>query len=160
MNLKNVTSRGYVYYKPIFWIIFFIITTLVIYIFYQHNFDLTPDVYFECDAPECKNPLYLSECKARVTVLFFIPLYTSKDCRDEPGYAWLNEPILSRGSYGQPPPEDFLYNYIRLICILIFLSGMLANHFIFNRGRPFDIEIPITKKLIINRDWLDERLKK
>lgn len=60
----------------------------------------------------------------------------------------------------KPPPNDFFYRHIRLVIFLVFLGALVLNHLIHNRGKEIDIEIPITKKLIINRDTLKRWSKK
>lgn len=160
MNWLNRTKRGYTYDKRIFWFVIMFTVVAVMYVFWNNNFDFTPNLYFECHSARCENPFFLSECKQRLTVLFFIPLYTSQDCSIEPEYWWLQERFLPKGTYGTPPPNDFFYTHIKKIVFLVFAMALLLNHLVHNKGVPFDIEIPITKKLIINRDWLEERKRR
>lgn len=159
MNIFNTTERGYRYNKFIFFSVFLITLGLVFYLFYLHNFDFTPSAYLKCDYDECKNPLYGQPCKQRLKILFFIPLYTTGDCSEDPAYNWVSEPYIPRGEYGEPPPEDFLYKHIKLIVALLFILTFVLNHFLHNRGKKFDLEIRITDKLRINRDFLRRKLK-
>lgn len=154
MNRFNTTRRGYKYDKVIFWFVMVITLCLVFYLFNLYSYDFNPKVYFKCESNFCDNPYYTSECKQQLRILFFIPLWTSEDCKDNPEYYWLTEKTIPRGEYGDPPPKNFIFNYIKGIIFLIFIVAFLLNHFAHNKGKPFDIEIPITKKIIINRDTI------
>lgn len=159
MNWLNKTERGYIYDKRIFWAVFSVVVILILYIFYQHNFDVTPNIYFKCTQSICENPLYMADCRQQLSILFFIPLYTTDDCKEEPGYEWLKEKYLAQGEYGEPPPSDFLYKGIRMLVLLIILLGLILNHLLHNKGKKFDIEIRVSDKVRINRETIKRWLK-
>ena len=146
MSWLNKTKRGYIFDKRIFWLVIAFTVISVLYIFYQHSFDFTPDLYFNCNLAECKNPLYLADCRQQLTILFFIPLYTTGDCNDQPEYWWLQERYLPRGTYGEPPPNDFFYKNIRMLVVAVLILGLVFNHLIHNKGKKFDMEIRVSKK--------------
>lgn len=159
MKRFNITKRGYKFDKLIFWVVLIFTISLVIYNFYLHSFDFSTRAYLNCESPTCSNPYYLEKCQQQLKILFFIPLYTTKSCNEDPAYDWLQEKKLARGTYGEPPPQNFLYIYIRIIVLGILILAFLLNHSLHNRGERFDIEIRITKKLVINWDWLKEKFK-
>ena len=118
--------------------------------FYTFNFDFRPKPYLVCETP-CKNPFFnVEKCQQQLTILFFIPLYTTEDCREDPANDWILEENLPAGTYGKPPPK--ILKMIPWVVVAMFLMGFLLNHFAHNRGSAFDIEIPITKNRVINRD--------
>lgn len=157
MTRKYVTNTGYIHDRIIYLTGFFIIVGLIVYILALNNFDFTPHLYVNCKTSVCENPLYKADCREQLTVLFFIPVYTTNNCAELPEYQWLNEKYLSFGEYGKKPPETFLLKYIKWLAILIVFFSFVANHYIYNKGKSFDIEIPITKKLVINREYIKKR---
>ena len=157
MKRFNTTKRGYKFDKIIFYIIFILVTGFVMFKFYEYNFDFTPKPYFECKQAFCKNPLYQSDCKQQLKILWVIPLYTTRDCKEI--CVWCNKEILPKGIYGEKP-DDYYMNNLGLFAFFLFMFGMVLNHLLHNRGKKFDLEIPITKKLIINRDYITEKLSK
>lgn len=159
MERFNVTKRGYKYDKIIFWVVMLVTIGLVLYNFAYYNFDFTPRVHFVCSAVECPNPYFLQDCKQQLTILFVIPIYTTKDCSTLEGYEWIKEEKLPYGEYGDPEPDNFFYRNVPIIVFVCFLLAFLLNHFFHNRGRKFDIEIRISKKTRLNYDWLDKTLK-
>lgn len=156
MGRFNITKRGYKYDKIIFWVVMIITTAVVLYNFAYYNFDFTPRVHMICEEFQCKNPYYGGECKQTLTILFFIPLYTTKDCSTLEGYEWIKEEYVPMGEYGDPPPEGFLYRDIPLIVIVCFVLAFLLNHFIHNKGKKFDIEIRISDKVRLNSDTFEK----
>lgn len=160
MRWINQTKRGYCYDKRIFWAVFILTTIAILYIFSLNGFDFSVHPYTKCEHEICKNPFYgMLDCRHQLRILFFIPLYTTEDCRDDPANAWIQEEFLQKGDYGTPPPDNFLYKYMKYVVVLLFLSALVINHLIHNRDKKFDLEIPITKKFVINRDWLEDKLK-
>ena len=159
MKRFKETQDGYKYDRLIFIPMFLIFIFIILYIMYQNSFDFNLHPYFNCSYSLCKNPYYLieGECKQTLNILWVIPIYKTNDCRE--GCDWCYQEYLNWGVYGSKPKSEFLINNIYWITAIIFLLAFLLNHFINNRGKNFDIEIPITKKLIINRRWINEKLK-
>lgn len=167
MKRFRETETGYRFDKLIFFIVFIAIVSLVLKVMYDNAFDFNPHPYFKCSRPFCENPFYkeaiskegqLIDCKQRLNILWVIPIYTTKDCRE--GCDWCNNKYLEMGEYGTTPKSSFLLNNMLWISILIILLGLLNNHLFHNRGKKFDIEIVITEKIKINRRTIGEWIEK
>jgi hypothetical protein len=160
MKRFKQTELGYRYDKLIFIPAFLIIVFLVLLIMYNNSFDFNLHPYFNCKAEICENTFYniKGECTQTLKILWVIPIYKTEDCRI--GCEWCNSKFLLAGEYGSKPKSEFLLNNMYWIAFIIILLAMVLNHFINNRGKKFDIEISITKKLIINRRWLKEQNEK
>lgn len=150
MNWLNKTHSGYIFDKRFFYIYLALTLILILSQMYAHNFDFSAHPYFICDASECRNPFYNSDCRMQLRVLFFIPLYTTPDCKNDPRYTWINSPILEKGIYGDAPPENFLFKYMIVIVILMGLFILLINHFLHNKGKKFDLELRISDTKRVN----------
>ena len=158
MKRYRITEAGYKYDKLIFYSAFSIVLLLIFYIIYINGFDFSTNIYFNCEQEICENPfIQLNDCKQSVNILWVIPLYTTKDCKLNCN--WCNQKFLSRGEYGKQLKGKFLYDNLWWISIIIILMGLLLNHLIYNKNRPFDIEIPITEKIKINKSKIMEWLK-
>jgi len=159
MKRFRITDQGYKFDKLIFFGIFVMVLSLVLFVMYSNefNFDLHP--YVICTGETCKNPYYdLIDCKQTLKILWSIPIYTTKDCRID--CDWCNQEFLTYGEYGTKPKNGFLLNNLAWIGILLMFFGLLMNHILHNKGNKFDIEIPITEKIVINKrklkDWFKE----
>jgi len=160
MKRFNITQRGYKYDKIIFNVMFLVALVYVLIIMLSFGFDMTPRAYFNCLELECDNPFYGVDCRQQLKILFFIPLYNTRDCSEGEGREWVNEEKLPFGEYGELPPQNFFIKHLRIIILAMLLLSFYLNHFIHNNGQKFDIEIRISKKLRINRDWIEKRLRK
>ncbi len=155
MDRFNSTETGYRYDRILFLCVFLIFLLLVLNIMYVNNFDFSTKPYFKCNYESCRNPYYeMQNCNQQLNILWMIPLYTTEDCHKT--CEWCNQEYLSNGVYGELPKASFLYNNILLISIGLLAIGLLLNHFIHNRGKKFDIEIQVSKKIVINRRTLGE----
>ena len=157
MQRYRITELGYKFDKLIFFGVFAIVVSAVISIMYLNNFDFSTHPYFECHRQTCKNPYYNMQCKQSLNILWVIPLYQTQDCKI--GCDWCNSELLPIGTYGERPKAGFLMDHLVQFSFLLMLLGILINHFVHNRGKKFDIEIPVTKKIVINRRTLKEYFK-
>ena len=156
MKRYRETELGYKFDKVIFLGVFLIVSGFILYIFYINNFDLNPHLYFNCEQEICENPYYKinAECKQQLKILWLIPIYTTKDCKED--CDWCKEQLLFKGEYGTKPNGSFFINNAYIFSFFILILGFFINHKIHNKGKKFDIEIPITEKIIINRRKLKE----
>lgn len=160
MKRYNTTDNGYVYDKFIFWFVMLLTVGGVFLIAARHDFKFSSTyVYIQCKGiQDCPNPLiendekYLQDCRQQLRILFFIPLYTTKDCKESCTEDWCNWEMLPPGNYGTPP-DPWVENYLYVVLGLI-LVGIVANHFIHNRGRKFQIQLSLNKK---TRDWIKNK---
>ena len=138
----RTTNTGYKIDGRIFYLGFFIVLGFVFLIMYQHNFDFSTQFYFRCDKESCENPLVnIEDCKQRLTILFIVPLYTAKDCRNNCFEDWCYKEYVPRGEYGKNPKDDFLFTYIWPIIIFIMILAFISNHFIYNKGKKINLGI-------------------
>ena len=152
MNFFNITKRGYKFDKRIFWAAMILIFSTIFLIMWTYKFDFSLHPYFNCKFAFCENPYYkMDSCSQELKILWVIPLYKTQDCRIN--CKWCNLETLTLGEYGERP-NNFLFNNMSLISFIIILIAFGVNHLIHNKGRKFDVEIPITKKIIINRDFI------
>lgn len=151
MKWTKTTKEGYTHDARIYLIGFFTMLLIFFLIAYSHDFDTMPSVYAECQQTECLNPYYKTECRQQLRILFFVPLYTTKDCTTLPENAWILQETLKRGTYGTPP-DPWLKNSWWIMTSILLLSFTL-NHYIYNRGKPFDIELTISKKRRYSLGW-------
>jgi len=158
MKRFNPTQTGYRYDRLIFLLVLIMIIGLVLWVMAANSFDFGLHPYFNCKEDICLNPYtqIQGDCTQSLKVLWFIPLYTTDDCRKQ--CDWCNYPTLTRGIYGSRPKLEFLLNNMFYIALLLIVIGFVLNHYFHNKGIPFDIEIPITKKLIINKKWLRDKV--
>ncbi len=158
MNRFRETKLGYKYDKLLLSSVFFLFLILIVYILYINSFDFQLHPHIICNMESCKNPFYeLQNCQQTLKILWVIPIYTTEDCRAK--CDWCNLEYLTRGEYGTKPKGGFFINNALLIGFSFILVGLILNHFLHNRGKQFDIEIPITNKIIINRDSLKKWFK-
>ena len=144
MNWIRETKKSYKHDARIYLLGFAIVISIFLYTAYDHGFDTRPIPYAKCGADICQNPYYGQPCKQQVRILFFIPLYTSQDCTTKEENSWLTQKNLTRGTYGRPPSPMLRYSWGIMFCVL-FLT-FFANHYTHNKGRPFDIELTVSKK--------------
>lgn len=155
----KTTKTGYRYNREMF-VLWFFITVLIIvsYYFYQ-PLEMRSGAFFNCTyVTGCRNELYwdgAGECKKYGITEDFI-VYQTPAC--SPSYAWLNQQWLPQGVYGREMPKtsQYLLMYALWMLIVVFI----INHFAYNRGKIFDIEIVIWKDAIINLHDLLEKGKK
>ena len=158
MNRFRQTELGYKYDKVIFISTFSLFLILIFYVFYINHFDFGLHPYFECNQDFCKNPYStLKDCQQTLKVLWLIPLYTTPDCKLN--CDWCSAETLSRGVYGTRPRGEFIINNAALIGFLFIALALILNHLLHNKGKQFDIEIPITEKIRINRNSLKKWFK-
>ena len=101
----------------------------------------------------------MMDCKQRLNILWVIPLYTTQDCRDTCEEEWCKLETLPRGEYGEKPTPLFSYMYPLTFGVII--ASLVLNHFLYNKGKKFDVEIPFTKKHKLNlRDAFKRFFKK
>lgn len=151
MEWIHRTKKGYKFDKRIFAIYFIVVLFMALVVMQRHNWDFSARPYFKCELEQCQNPFYYTPtCKAQLTAGFgLIPLYTTEDCKDT--CEWCNEAYLPRGEYGEKK-DSYLLNNMWFIVLGLYVVAFVVNHYIHNRGRPFDLEIYITKKKRINVD--------
>lgn len=160
MKRFNTTKYGYRFDRLLFWFSMSLFLSLVFYLMWQYNFDFSAHVYFNCPGPNsCKNPLAkMDQVSQELKILWVIPLYKTDDYKQN--CEWCKEEVLLPGEYGEKPPESFIFNNILLLTIGIFFLTFIANHYIHNKGKKFDIEIPITKNIILNKQSIKEFIKR
>jgi len=157
VNWLNTTQRGYIFDRRIIWGMFSFVLLLVFYALAINNFDITStNFYFECKNDECPNPMAkMDNCKTEVKFLFIIPLYSTKDCRE--GCDWCYKETVSRGVYGKKLKGEFIYQNSFMITIFLLVVSLVGNHFIHNKGKKIDIEIPLSKnKKISLAKWFED----
>lgn len=163
MNRFRTTQLGYRYDKVIFISVMLAFLGIVFYAMLANNFDFSTHPYFKCSYSTCPNPFYrdtilqegqLEQCRQELKILWFIPLYTTKDCREN--CDWCHAKLLSKGEYGSKPKAGFIVNNALWIGLGMILLGLILNHMLHNKGKQFDIEIPITNKIILNRNTIKE----
>lgn len=146
----KTTKTGYRYNKEMF-ILWFLISIIILGTYYfMTPADERSGAFFNCTfVTGCRNALYWEhnggECNVyKITDKFII--YQSPAC--SPKYAWLSQEWLKQGVYGeqQPRTAEILLLYMLLMLVVVFI----INHFAYNRGKPFDIEIVIWKDSVIN----------
>lgn len=143
----NIMDNGYRYDKLIFWAAFALVVASVFIVSARNNFDFSnTKIYVECDHPMgCPNPLLnIENCQEQLRILFFIPLYTANDCKENCKEAWCTQEILQPGKYGTPP--DPLIKYIPAIALTLVILALLANHLIHNRGKKFKVQLNLKPK--------------
>lgn len=157
MNWFNTTKRGYRFHRGIAWGGMIIIMSLAIYLMYIDNFDFSStNIYFKCYEKQCKNPLFdMQNCQQQLNILWVIPMYKAKTCQESCTWDWCDKEYLPMGEYGKKPSSLFPYMYPLTLAVIVAI--ILLNHFIYNRGKKFDVEIPFTKKKRLNvRDILNK----
>jgi len=156
MNLFRTTESGYRYNQILIYSAFFVILAGFFYVLYLNAFDFKTNIYIKCDLPFCENPLVnMPECSQELKILWFIPIYKTEDCRASCTEWWCTSPSLPKGEYGKKP--SFLQTNFSFIGMAIFLLALVLNHLWFNKGKKVDFEMRISKKLIINRRWIENR---
>ncbi len=121
MQYYQKTKNGYVYDKRIFFGSFLVCCLIAVYIFYQFNFDFSKKIYVECNSPTCENSMV-----------------NNPDCKEE----WCKQKTLTWGTYGEPPPESWLFNNFGKLAFFIMLFGLGLNHIIHNRNNKFEFLTP------------------
>jgi hypothetical protein len=155
MERIKETEAGYKYDKLIFLSCFILVVILVISTMWLNKFDFSTNIYFECDQDRCPNPYYnMRDCQQEIKVLWAIPLYKTADCFA--ANPWSRQEFLTRGEYGKKPRGAFVLNNGYVIAFCLIAAAFIINHRRHNKGKQFDIEIPITKKLIVNRRTIKE----
>lgn len=132
----NETDKGYIYDKRIFWVIMGVCLLLAFGIIASQNFSIKYNYYFKCEKDICINPLSQDfQAYNVVTQTDF-----KKDCTED----WCYKSTLPRGEYGKKSPLIIkLFPYIVLTLLIL---GMILNHLVHNKGKPFDIELDVSEK--------------
>lgn len=151
MNFFNTTKTGYRYDKRIFWGVMGVLILIFLYFGFNTNWNLTHNIYFECNGLKaCENPWLSYECDREW-------LY-GEGCLVECTEEWCSLEELPPGIYGEKPPE--FYDNFGLIAFLSFLFIIIFNHLIHNRGKAFDFEIKITKNKVLSLQSLIKNIEK
>lgn len=154
MSWVRETSNGYKYDKKIFLSFFGLLVAGVLYICYLHNFDFSPQPYFNCQYSTCENPFYLMEdCTMKLSILGALPWFTTPDCKKN--CEWCNEKTLAKGIYGTKTPP--LFEYFGIGTVICFILVIFINHFIHNKGKKIDWEPDKNDKVAM---WMWNGIKK
>lgn len=130
MERFNTTKKGYRFDKIIFWSIVLLIFVLLGFIFNKYGTTYKP--YLNCKGPgNCENP-FANELTHGCSWGFGL-----MECKIE-RENWMDEEMLSPGEYGTKPINAHSFF---LIIIGLFLFGLIINHFIWNRGKKFHLDI-------------------
>ena len=142
MKRYNTTTNGYRYDKLIFYGILAIYFLFIFLLAYKNNFDFSNKIYFKCVGYEpCPNPLYKQKLECNRAWLY------GEDCNVKKE-EWFYLKDLPPGEYGTKQP-DYL-KYVLPSLFILFVLGLLLNHFLHNRGKTPEIEIVLTKNRKIN----------
>ena len=140
MKRFRITNTGYKIDKLLFSIIMLLLFSGLFRLAYSQNFDFTPKFYIKCTNPlGCDNPFFneRNEYKQTLNILFFIPIHTTKDAKENCIFDWCDDKTIPPGEYGTPQPPIFKYIYL-ITFVLIGLS-ILLNHLIHNRKKKFNL---------------------
>ena len=147
MKRFNITKYGYKYDKIIFYSVLLILVSIFAVVLYNNDFELNKNyLYFECLGNQsCINPIYQLTCSNEKV--------WGKDCSIKCEEDWCDLVLLPPGKYGKEPPR--IVQMFSFIAVVLMIIAFLLNHQIHNKGVEWNIEIPITKKLILNIKDID-----
>jgi len=152
VKLIRTLKNGYRYDSKIFYCWLLVIVGLILYVFSVNDWDFSLNPYLECKDFLCENPFYdnktMPRCDAELRILWLIPLYNTGDCRKD--CDWCYNKFLSKGVYGEKPKAEWLNNNLWLITTVLLVGAFLLNHFIYNKGKKFDLEIVFTKNKTVS----------
>jgi hypothetical protein len=134
MRIFKTTKTGYRFDKRIFWGIILIALSIFLYSLYKNNFDLSYKLSFDCKTETCENPYYSGNVYAS-TILGNVKC----------NYDWCKQKYLNKGFYGEKPP--IILNYFTIIILSLCIIGLCLNHFLYNKGKPLNIEIDGVEEL-------------
>lgn len=136
METLKQSPHGYIYDRRIFWVAMILIILVGVFIMGGYGFDFSPRFYFKCEYPgPCKNPLIDARCNV---------LFKSGSCADLCKEEWCKQEFLLVGEYGTKRPDGLIKFYL-FIVMLIMAVSLFANHYFHNKGKKFEIMIPISE---------------
>lgn len=157
MKRYNTTTNGYRYDKLIFYGILFLYVSFIFVILYINNFDLSNKAYFKCVGFEpCDNPFYNGYNRLNPGFECSRSWLYGEDCNIK-AEEWFNLELLPPGEYGTKPPA--YSKYVLLSLFILFVLGLLLNHFLHNIGKTPEIEIKISENKKISLNSIAERIK-
>lgn len=140
MKRFKETSNGYKFDRVIFLSVIGFTLLVLAGVIGVYGLEARP--YFLCKSETCINPFYDADRYGCSYGGGFIPCKVKNE-------SWMNEAILSKGEYGTKP---ILYQAFLYMLGGLLLLAFTLNHFLYNRGIDFNIEL--ADKM---RKWQNEK---